>query len=197
MEMAKQARAPRSREDTKQETRQALILAGLSLFAEEGLDGPSLDAICERAGFTRGAFYVHFKDRDDFLVAVMDQVGVAYLDAIIGGGLQPTVQRFISSIASGTYPLTAKGGVKPHQLIDACARSPRIRKRYVELVKLSIDRLAALVRAGQGSMVRADVEAGEVAALLLAVVIGAQTMMELEVPIDYAKMARTMLALLA
>lgn len=191
--MPKNSKRPRSREDTKHETRQALIDAGLSLFAESGFDGPSLDAICERAGFTRGAFYVHFKNRDDFLVAAMDQVGVAYLDAVVGGELALTVRRFIKSIASGDYP----GGVKPHQLVDACLRSPIIRERYVELVKLSIGRLTELVRAGQGSALRTDVEAGEVAALLLAVVIGAQTMMELELPIDYAKIARTMLELLA
>jgi hypothetical protein len=37
----------------------------------------------EHAGFTRDAFYVHFKDRDDFLVAVMDQVGSEYLKAVL------------------------------------------------------------------------------------------------------------------
>ena len=45
-----------TREETKQATRDALISAGMALFAEQGLDGPSLDAICDRAGFTRGAF---------------------------------------------------------------------------------------------------------------------------------------------
>src|SRR4051812_40727719 len=67
--------APRTREETKQRTREALVEAGIALFAEQGLDGPSLDAICERAGFTRGAFYVHFRDRDELLQAVMERVG--------------------------------------------------------------------------------------------------------------------------
>ena len=50
------------RDAAKKETRSALIRAALKLFHEEGFDGPSLDAICARAGYTRGAFYVHFKD---------------------------------------------------------------------------------------------------------------------------------------
>ena len=52
----------------------------MALFAKHGLDGPSLDDICAHAGFTRGAFYVHFEDRDDFLVAVMDRVGRQIVD---------------------------------------------------------------------------------------------------------------------
>jgi AcrR family transcriptional regulator len=45
------------RELAKQETREAVIRAGMAAFTEEGVDLPSLDAICARAGFTRGAFY--------------------------------------------------------------------------------------------------------------------------------------------
>ncbi len=59
----KTSKKPVSRDETKQRTRDALIQAGLELFTEQGLDVPSLDAICDRAGFTRGAFYVHFADR--------------------------------------------------------------------------------------------------------------------------------------
>ena len=59
------AEPTRRRRETKQETREALISAALAEFAEHGFDAPSLDAICARAGYTRGAFYVHFRDRSD------------------------------------------------------------------------------------------------------------------------------------
>src|SRR5215813_11962618 len=93
----------------KQETRDALIAAGLAAFAEHGLDVPSLDAICARAGFTRGAFYVHFKDRDDFVVAVMEHVLGGFLDAVIATGddahdLEHTVERFAEAIAMAAGP---------------------------------------------------------------------------------------------
>ncbi|MGH7328029.1 MAG: TetR family transcriptional regulator, partial [Polyangiaceae bacterium] len=68
------SKATKTRDATKIETRDALIAAGAMEFAEKGVDGPSLDGICARAGFTRGAFYVHFRDRDDLLVAVVDRV---------------------------------------------------------------------------------------------------------------------------
>ncbi len=192
----------KSREATKQETRAALIEAGMELFGEHGLD-VSLDAICERAGFTRGAFYVHFPDRDAFLVAVMDQVGVAFLDAVMsvdrgGADLAALVQRFLTAVASGAYPLMREGGVRPHQLLDACARSPVIRDRYVALVRDSIARLAQVLHHSQAAgTVRDDVEGSQVATVALAAVIGAQTMMELGVPIDPARAGATMLTLLS
>jgi TetR/AcrR family transcriptional regulator, transcriptional repressor for nem operon len=186
-----------------QQTRDRLLVAGLELFSAEGLDAPSLDAICARAGYTRGAFYVHFQDRDDFLVAVMERAGESFLDAVLGGGegeedLSTTVQRFVAAVASGSYPLTKKGGVKPRQLLDACARSPKIRARYVALVTESLARLARVVQAGQRrQLVREDIAPDDVAVLLLTAVIGAQTLIELKVPLDLARAAGAVLALLA
>jgi TetR/AcrR family transcriptional repressor of nem operon len=185
------------RADAKQKSREALIEAGLALIAQEGLDGPSLDAICTRAGYTRGVFYIHFENRDDFLIAVMDRAGGQLLDAVIGVGLAPTVQRFIAALASGLYPLTRRGGVRPYQLYDACARSPAIRARYVQLIRLSIERLTVVVASDQdrGALGK-GVAAPDVAALLLALAIGAHTLIDLELPLDYAALARATLALL-
>jgi len=183
---------------TKQKTREALIDAGMALFAEQGLDGPSLDAICERAGFTRGAFYVHFPDRDAFLLAVMERVGGRFLDAVIGSGLRPTIERFVASVASGLYPLTKLGGVRPYQLYDACARSPAIRARYVEIIRLAIAKLAVVVEDEQrGGGLRPGVAANDIAGLLLALAIGAHTLLDLEAPLDYLALARAALSLLS
>ena len=63
------------------QTREALIAAGIAAIGSEGLDA-SLDAICARAGFTRGAFYVHFQDRDDLLETVMERVGRLFLESL-------------------------------------------------------------------------------------------------------------------
>jgi AcrR family transcriptional regulator len=195
--------APRSREEAKRETREALLEAGAALFGEEGLDAPSLDAICERAGFTRGAFYVHFRDRDDLLEAVMERVGRSFLDAVLGTGaaeepLEGTVARFVRSVATGDYPLTRAGGVRPRQLLDACARSPRIRARYVALAAESLSRIRGAVQAGQrAGALRGDADAEQVATILLAAVIGAQTMIELGMPVDVARAAAALMALLS
>src|ERR1041385_5296721 len=156
-------RARRPRDVSKQETRDALIAAGIAAFSEEGLDAPSLDSICARAGYTRGAFYVHFKDRDDFLIAVMSSVVEGFMDAIIATGdaaldLQKTIDTFVGAVITKTAPM--HGGVPFHQVLAACARSPRVRERYVEVLREAVQRVATAVREGQGAgTVRDDVEA--------------------------------------
>jgi AcrR family transcriptional regulator len=196
-----------TREETKKRTRAALVDAGMALFGEEGLDAPSLDAICERAGFTRGAFYVHFRDRDDFLQAVMERFGSQFLDAVLvddegaakpGAALTRTIARFVGAVAAGEYPLMRQGGVKPHQLLDACARSPAIRAQYIGLAEESVARLARIVRADQkAGTIRDDVDDRSIATLLLAAIIGAQTMHELRMKVDLGRTSAAMLRMLA
>src|SRR5512138_9274 len=95
----------RSRAETKEATRQALLIAGLAELVEHGLDAPSLDAICARAGYTRGAFYVHFRDRTDLLVAVVEHAMSGFIDAVIASGdeghdLEHTIDRFAAAVAA-------------------------------------------------------------------------------------------------
>jgi len=218
------ARPPRrsaapSREAAKEETREALLLAGLAEFAEKGLDAPSLDAICARAGYTRGAFYVHFKDRDDFLVAAMERVLGPFLDAVIATGRAPqdvarTVQRFVDLVhtvhgaggapilpvaaAGAPAELPAAGLVQLHRLLEACARSPRLRARLVRLLRGAIERVARTAKAGQDAgSVRADVDANAVASLLVALALGVITALEIGVPLDLATMRDALLACVA
>ncbi len=192
-----------TREETKQQTRAALIDAGIALFASQGLD-VSLDAICDGAGFTRGAFYVHFADRDAFLEVVMERLGAQFLDAVLGvagdedAGLAGTAARFFRAVAMNEYPLMREGGVRPHQLLDACARSPAIRERYVALAEESVARLVKIVRADQrAGRVRDDMDARTIATILLAAIIGVQTMNDLRMPVDLARTGLATLRLLA
>jgi AcrR family transcriptional regulator len=202
--------AKKKREQTMEATRAALIAAAEALFAAEGLDA-SLDAICERAGFTRGAFYVHFADRDALLVAVMEDVGARFLaqmfatlethtgsESPIGGGaLASAASRFVNAVEGGTYPLMGASSIQFHQLLDACARSTKVREQYRGLVEASIEHVASLALLDRvAGLIRPELDPGALAKVMLATIIGAQTMAELGVPIDAAALAKTMLATL-
>jgi hypothetical protein len=87
--------------------------------------------------------------------------------------------------------------MRPHQLLDACARSKAIRKRYTTLVQDAIARLGERMRAEQTSgVVRSDVDAQSVAVLLLMTAIGAHTLSDLEVTLDPAALLGTLGTLL-
>ena len=201
----------RSRDASKRGTREALLHAGMAEFAEHGLDAPSLDAICARAGYTRGAFYVHFRDRDDFIVGVMERVLGPFLDAIIATGdqerdLERTVTRYVESIAALHPRRTGKrrhsagtpsGGVPFHRLLEACARSERIRGRLVALLREAIERVAKAAGAGQvAGSVRSDVDPEPLATLLVAAALGAVTALEIGLPFEPDRVQKAVLGLL-
>jgi AcrR family transcriptional regulator len=54
-------------ERRRQRTREALLDAATKVFAERGFQGASLDEIAATAGYTRGAIYKHFADKEELL----------------------------------------------------------------------------------------------------------------------------------
>ena len=190
---------PESRADAKAETREALIDAAAALFGKHGLDGPSLDDICARAGYTRGAFYVHFKSREELIVAVVERHSARALDALIGDGangdLAAVVRRFAEAVAAGQYP--RGGAVKLHHFLDACARSRLLRERQAVHLDATRARLAAAAAAAQSAgSARSDVAANNVALLLVALVMGVEQLLDLGYAFDVRAGAAALLRLL-
>jgi AcrR family transcriptional regulator len=54
-------------------TRSTLIAAAAEVFARKGFEGASLEEIAETAGFTRGAIYKTFGNKEELFFAVSDQ----------------------------------------------------------------------------------------------------------------------------
>ena len=203
------AEAASARQLSKQETREALLRAAMAEFADHGLDAPSLDAICARAGFTRGAFYVHFRDREDLVAAVMERVLGAFLDAVVARGevgdersLAATVERFAAAVA-GHRSARARGAEPPeptdawrapavpfHQVLAACSRSPDLRRRFVSILEEAIRRVANAARhEGQG-------DADALAALLVLTALGVRAALDLDLALDVRSVRDAVLRLL-
>jgi AcrR family transcriptional regulator len=62
-----------SRADSRAQTRAALLAAGKKLFAKRGFNATSIEAISERASFSRGAFYANFSDKADLFLTILEQ----------------------------------------------------------------------------------------------------------------------------
>jgi AcrR family transcriptional regulator len=67
---------------SRENTRARLIAAASEVFAESGFDGASVEAICERAGFTRGAFYSNFASKEELFFGLVQQVSEAKLERV-------------------------------------------------------------------------------------------------------------------
>src|SRR3954453_15929985 len=74
-----------TRPDRGEATRDALLAAARTLFAERGYAGVGTEEVVRRAGVTRGALYHYFHDKQDLFRAVFEQTE--------GENIQPIIAR--------------------------------------------------------------------------------------------------------
>lgn len=183
MSKAAPVRRPKLREQSKQQTRLALLEAALACFTESGLDAPSLDRICERAGCTRGAFYVHFANRDELIAAAMEHRRSAVLAKLLElplgtVSIAQVLKLFATAVEQGALPVP--GAVRTGELLAACRRSKKILKTQQRLMNETATRLSQLVRADQEKgRLRTDLEPAALAMLLIALEAGSELCVDL------------------
>ena len=57
----------------RRRTRDRLLDAAYEVFAEQGVHASTVEEVCERAGFTRGAFYSNFTTKEELFAALMER----------------------------------------------------------------------------------------------------------------------------
>jgi AcrR family transcriptional regulator len=62
-----------TRQESKDVTRARLVEAAEQLFIRKGFDDTSVEEISETAGYSRGAFYSNFDDKDQVFLAVINR----------------------------------------------------------------------------------------------------------------------------
>jgi AcrR family transcriptional regulator len=63
----------RTQAERREETREQVITAAARVFAARGFHATSLDAIAEEAGFSRGAVYYNFADKEELFLELLDR----------------------------------------------------------------------------------------------------------------------------
>jgi AcrR family transcriptional regulator len=92
-------------------TRERVLDAAREVFAERGVIGGSVEEICERAGFTRGAFYSNFVDKADVLEAL-----IAREHARLLGELDAS-----AALVGESVPSLSAAGAEPAELTPVVA----------------------------------------------------------------------------
>lgn len=82
------------------ETRQRLLDAAVSVFAERGFGHATVEDVCDRAGFTRGAVYSNFASMDELFFALYEDRA---------GRLIQAVRIAVGSGAPGAEPVALDG----------------------------------------------------------------------------------------
>ena len=131
------------------QTRERLIDAAYEVFSELGIRDAPVELICERAGFTRGAFYSNFASKEELFLAVQEVQAQERLDrlrvavgAAIGAAdvtdpdvatdvLRQTGELFMESLASDrtwyllNVEFSAQAMRQPELRPDTCAAEAR------------------------------------------------------------------------
>jgi TetR/AcrR family transcriptional regulator, transcriptional repressor for nem operon len=87
--------------DQKQATRQRILEAAGRRFKQDGIDGAGVAAVMSDAGLTNGAFYAHFKSKEDLVANVLADQLRAQREGFDGlpsdrAGLEAMVRLYLS-----------------------------------------------------------------------------------------------------
>lgn len=139
------------------QTRERLLTAARTVFAEHGVEGASVEEICEAAGFTRGAFYSNFSSRSDLVLALIRQgisLQLAAAQSAIetmkaAGNLDPEELIAITlSALTGFQPDVAtdrQNVITDRALMLHAARDPELRAAYLSFVDTCSTQVAELI----------------------------------------------------
>jgi len=147
-------------------TRERVLDAALVVFAERGVFGGTVEEICEQAGFTRGAFYSNFEDKEDVLQALIEREHarlLAYVDASMdlvsdgpgslrevadtadtAGFLGEIVERILASVPGDRFVSLLQTEMEIHAVRQPASSQPfleadaRFRARIVEFIERGV-----------------------------------------------------------
>lgn len=132
------------------------MTAAIPVFAERGILAASVEEICERAGFTRGAFYSNFDSKDELYFALLrlerdryyaaTEIALAGLPAtssrvvappqtsVGGGGSSPVdlaslIRRAVSTVV-GARPVDRETVLATAEMRLYALRQPQVRAEY-------------------------------------------------------------------
>jgi AcrR family transcriptional regulator len=137
------------------QTQERLMAAASRVFAERGIIGASVEQICEAAGFTRGAFYSNFADKDELVLALIRQsIKTQYASAEqaidrtkTAPGQMDAADLVSSALAAFTEAVHSgrETILTERELLLYAARQPSLRGPYLAFVQESDRQPAVLV----------------------------------------------------
>jgi AcrR family transcriptional regulator len=116
--------------DHKQATRQRIVEAAGRRFKEDGIDGAGVATVMADAGLTNGAFYGHFRSKEDLVANVLaDQLRAQRQSLDAQPSDRAGLEAFIRSYLSPRHRDQHADGCPSAALLDEIVRRPAAAKR--------------------------------------------------------------------
>jgi TetR/AcrR family transcriptional regulator, transcriptional repressor for nem operon len=131
--------------DHKQATRQRILEAAGRRFKQDGIDGSGVATVMSDAGLTNGAFYAHFKSKEDLVAHVLAEQLRAQRQSF---DAQPSdragLEAFVRAYLSPEHRDQFADGCPSAALLDEIARRPTAtRDAFTDELMGVVDDIAA------------------------------------------------------
>lgn len=161
---------PKLGEDAKQQRRDALVGAAWRCVARGSYRNLSVDDVCAEAGLSKGAFYTYFAQKQDLLVALLEDDAAGLNDLVTDAAEQPSGVEQIRRFVAALVDRGADGAAVQLRadLWSEIASDDTLRQHFLAAMQRRRARLAQIIgdAVGRGELV--DVPANALAAVFLA-----------------------------
>ena len=131
--------------DHKEATRQRIVEAAGRRFKQDGIDGAGMATVMSDAGLTNGAFYGHFRSKEDLVANVLaDQLRAQRQSFDAQPSDRAGLEAFIRSYLSPRHRDQCADGCPSAALIDEIVRRPATTKRvFTDELTRTMDDIAS------------------------------------------------------
>lgn len=145
-----------------EETRSKILASAIKLFSTRGFNAASVDDICADAGISKGAFYHHFKSKQDLFLALLDS-WLQTIDNAIEASKDLTVPETFMQITEAFPYLFATANEGLPMFLEfwlAASRDEKLWQAGIKPYRRYHKHFAALIKKGveEGSFVKVDPE---------------------------------------
>lgn len=163
-----------SRAEQQAATRERLLAAAEESFSRLGYGGASADLIAAEAGYSKGAFYSNFPNKEAILLELLRRYSardMADLEKLVG--LEPEDVRAAVTDWLNTAFVNSDCAELATELQLHARRSPEFAEHYYALQRKQVDALAQILRGYFGKLsVALPIDARDLAASMIALANG-------------------------
>ena len=140
-----------TRKEKQAHTRECLMHSAARVFARRGLQQASIDEVAEEAGYTKGAFYANFKNKEELFLAMLDERFAKRIDdieeVIAGEGSAAQKARRVGDQLAQTLRADREWERLFFEFSAYAARDEDFRQELVTRYRTMRDRIVAALRA--------------------------------------------------
>jgi AcrR family transcriptional regulator len=140
-----------TRKQSQAQTRACLMRSAARVFARRGLQQASIDEVAEDAGFTKGAFYANFKNKEELFLAMLDErfgKRIEDMEAVIAGeGSTAEKARRAGDVSAQTLRADSEWERLFFEFSAYAMRDEQFREELVTRHRAMRERIAAALKA--------------------------------------------------